>query len=101
MITPRPKLPPRLVDMASTFAKQSGLLINNTLVDTVKCGTFTEVFARATVTVKTATLTLRIDPSEIEALRIAAGQEHRYHRKHGRNSDSEQLRAACHCDSAL
>ncbi len=49
----------------------------NTLVDTVKCGTFTEVFARATVTVKTATLTLRIDPSEIEALRIAAGQEHR------------------------
>ncbi|WP_230976728.1 hypothetical protein [Pseudothauera rhizosphaerae] len=69
--------------MAGSFAKQSDLLMINVfnivgiLVDTVKCSTFTVVPGEVMATVKTATLTFRIDPGLKEALRIAADQEHR------------------------
>ncbi|MBL8298152.1 MAG: DUF3641 domain-containing protein [Rhodanobacteraceae bacterium] len=45
--------------------------------DTVKCSTFSVISGGTMATVKTATLTFRIDPGLKEALRIAADQEHR------------------------
>lgn len=44
---------------------------------TVKCSTFTVVSGEAMATIKTATLTFRIEPGLKEALRIAADLEHR------------------------
>ncbi|MFU2487765.1 hypothetical protein [Thauera sp. WH-1] len=67
--------------MTGSFAKQSTFLTTNPnsivgmLMNTVKCSTFTVVSGEAMATVKTATLTFRIDPCLKEALRIAADQE--------------------------
>lgn len=77
MTHPRPLLSPRLIDMAGSFAKQSGLLMSTVismvgiLVDTVECsynGFWKGYGHRQDCHVH---IFLK------EALRITAGQEHR------------------------
>jgi len=95
LIAPRPKHPPRLVDMASRFAKQSGLLMNNAInivgthrVDTVKCGTFTVVFAGVYGHRQDCHVRISYRSRRKGSTSHCGGSGASFHRKHGRNSDS-------------